>query len=774
MTVKSVKYLYKYIYKGHDCANIEINERIDHDEIKTFLDARYVSAPEALWRLFEYQMHEQSHSVFRLAIHLPFNQAVYFRPGEEEQALDRAAQQNSHLTAWFNLNQLDENAHQYLYTEIPLHYVFDKSQKKWKVRQRGGSNMISRMFSVKPSAGEKFFLRVLLLHTPGAFSFEHLRTVDGTIYNTFREACSARGLLQDDNEWHNTLAEAAAFSMPRQLRQLFAMLLTHCDPLDPLQLWESHKDALIEDYVRRMNAHQAEQTALGFISDVIKQCGKTLSDYNLPALDEIPPIEEENVLERAEQAALIRQQLNAQQCAVADAVIAAITNVEGGVQQDRRLFFLDGPGGTGKTFTYNYLVDELRSRGLKVATAAWSGVASTLLKGGVTVHNLFRLPVPILETSSCNVSPTSKHATFLREQSLFMLDEASMIPTHAFHAIDRLLRDICGSNLPFGGKVILLGGDFRQVLPVIRHARPAQVIEVCLKSSPLWQLVTKFSLTQNMRVRENEQLFSQWLLEVGNGNIPTDRNSPFENAIPIPECCILPVGSCIVEAVFGMQQQCDFASTVILTPTNDDSLIINGKVLNLLDGECISYFSADDIECDEEEERLQYPIEFLNSITPSGMPQHCLKLKIGAIVMLLRNLNLKKGLCNGTRLVVRHLHRNVIDAEVITGIAAGERVLIPRVQLAPSDTGMPFTLKRRQFPLRLAYSMTINKAQGQTFNKVGLYMQRPCFSHGQLYVAFSRARAFDDIKVQVVPNRQQGMYNNLCYTQNIVYKQLLS
>ena len=90
MTVRAVKYLYKYIYKGHDCASIEINERIDHDEIKTFLDARYVSAPEALWRLFEYDMHDQSHHVERLPVHLPEYQTVFFQAGQEQQALEQA------------------------------------------------------------------------------------------------------------------------------------------------------------------------------------------------------------------------------------------------------------------------------------------------------------------------------------------------------------------------------------------------------------------------------------------------------------------------------------------------------------------------------------------------------------------------------------------------------------------------------------------------------------------------------------------------------------
>ncbi|XP_057299442.1 uncharacterized protein LOC130630060 [Hydractinia symbiolongicarpus] len=128
------------------------------------------------------------------------------------------------------------------------------------------------------------------------------------------------------------------------------------------------------------------------------------------------------------------------------------------------------------------------------------------------------------------------------------------------------------------------------------------------------------------------------------------------------------------------------ASSVILTPTNDGSLLINDQVLALLPDEEKTYFSADDVVCYDEEERNQYPVEFLHSITPSGMPPHCLKLKSGVIVMLLGNININKGLCNGTRLIVKHLNDNCVDAEVLTGNAIGDRVLIPRLELAPSHT----------------------------------------------------------------------------------------
>ena len=141
--------------------------------------------------------------------------------------------------------------------------------------------------------------------------------------------------------------------------------------------------------------------------------------------------------------------------------------------------------------------------------------------------------------------------------------------------------------------------------------------------------------------------------------------------------------------------------------------------------------------------------------------------------MLLRNLSLKDGLCNGTHLIVRRLHTNVCDCEVLTGVRKGERVLIPRIVFAPDDTNLPFKLKRVQFPLRLAYVLTINKSQGQTFEEVGIYLEKACFGHGQLYVAFSRARSFRSVKVKVANSFQQGYVDGKCFTKNVVYKQVL-
>jgi len=147
-----------------------------------------------------------------------------------------------------------------------------------------------------------------------------------------------------------------------------------------------------------------------------------------------------------------------------------------------------------------------------------------------------------------------------------------------------------------------------------------------------------------------------------------------------------------------------------------------------------------------------YPAEFLNTLTPNGLLPHVLKLKIGCPIILLRNLDPANGLCNGTRLVVRGFQRNTIDAEIVLGQHAGKRVFLPRIPLCPSDDEMfPFQFKRKQFPIRLSFAMTVNKSQGQTIPNVGVYLPEPVFSHGQLYVAMSRATARANIRILVVP-----------------------
>ena len=153
----------------------------------------------------------------------------------------------------------------------------------------------------------------------------------------------------------------------------------------------------------------------------------------------------------------------------------------------------------------------------------------------------------------------------------------------------------------------------------------------------------------------------------------------------------------------------------------------------------------------------------------SGIPHHKLVLKVGAPVMCLRNIDQRAGLCNGTRLQVLRMGTINIEGRIISGGKVGTICAIPRMLISPSDTKMPFKLNRRQYPISVCFAMTINKSQGQTLSQVGLLLQRPVFSHGQLYVVVSRVKSKGGLKV--ICCDRDGNYSD--ETTNVVYKEVL-
>ncbi|CAF1256956.1 unnamed protein product, partial [Didymodactylos carnosus] len=161
-------------------------------------------------------------------------------------------------------------------------------------------------------------------------------------------------------------------------------------------------------------------------------------------------------------------------------------------------------------------------------TVAWTRIAASLVPEGRTVHSRFKLPVPILETSTSSIRPNSKGAEEIRKTQVFIWDEAPMAPSYALNAVDILLRDILNMDAPFGGKIMILGGDFRQVLPVIRFANTSELIAASLKSSNLWPYFRVMHLHQNMRTGPREEEFSKWLIKLGNSKLTSNEDDEIE------------------------------------------------------------------------------------------------------------------------------------------------------------------------------------------------------------------------------------------------------
>lgn len=428
--------------------------------------------------------------------------------------------------------------------------------------------------------------------------------------------------------------------------------------------------------------------------------------------------------------------MNEEQKIIYDRIMLAVSARQGG------FFFLDAPGGTGKTFLISLILAEIRSNnGIALAVAS-SGIAATLLDGGGTAHSIFKLPLNIQNNPDgvCNIKKQSSMATVLKQCKIIIWDECTMAHKHSLEALNRTLKDIKNNDKLFGGTLLVLSGDFRQTLPVIPRSTYADEINACLKSSTLWRNVEKVQLKVNMRVQmlqdPSAETFSKQLLDIGDGKVTIDKTGCVK--LPTDFCTIVDSQDTLINKIFPdvHTQYLNhewLAERAILAAKNVDVDNLNLKIQQLLPGNLESYKSIDTV-CDASES-VNFPTEFLNSLDLPGVPPHNLQLKVGSPIILLRNLNPPR-LCNGTRLVIRKLMKNVIEASILSGKFRGENILIPRIPIIPTD--VPIQLKRVQFPVRLAFAMTINKSQGQTMSVCGLDLSTPCFSHGQLYVACSR------------------------------------
>nr|XP_027093828.1 uncharacterized protein LOC113714241 [Coffea arabica] len=332
-----------------------------------------------------------------------------------------------------------------------------------------------------------------------------------------------------------------------------------------------------------------------------------------------------------------------------------------------------------------------------------------------------------------------------------------------------------GTDLPFEGKVVVFGGDFRQTLPVIEQATKEVLIESTFPISPMWPKLHKIRLTENMRAMFDPG-FSQFLLRVGEGREPIDD----EGEITLSSDIVIPYYdkeeslNRLIESVFPdlnlySQDPYNLINRCILAPKNSSVDELNEIMIKRFPGSLQTYISSDKTV----DQRHQGDYEdFLNSQDPKGLPPHRLLLKENCTLMLLRNLNPAEGLCNGTRLICRELGQHTISAEIVFGHHRGKRVFIPRIPLQTPDNdknGIPFI--RTQFPVRLCFALTINKSQGQTLDYVGIYLREPVFSHGQLYVALSRAKTAAKVKILLVPGTFDGIKVD-CKTRNVVFDEI--
>lgn len=345
------------------------------NEIKIYLDCRYITPHEAIWRLFQYDIHCNTPSIERLPIHLPKMNNIIFTDGQDiENMINSRQLDKTMLTEWMELNKRDPQARTLTFTEIPRKYTWQPKEKCWTLRKKG--NRIGRIYYVDPNQGEIYYLRMLLNLNRGATSFEELRTINNINYNTYREACNALGLLEDDNEWLLAIEEASNWANGSQLRRLFVSMLLYCEIANPVNLFEHSWKTMTEDTIYKIrNTYRLSNITLldsDLRSHVLHEIENLLIDNNTNLTNYGLPIPQNNYIQQLNnrllreemdfnatnvltEAISLYNKLNEEQRNIYDAVVESINLDKGS------LFFVYGYGGTGKTYLYKTIIAMLQS-----------------------------------------------------------------------------------------------------------------------------------------------------------------------------------------------------------------------------------------------------------------------------------------------------------------------------------------------------------------------------------------------------------------------------
>ena len=781
-SVQAIKYIHKYVYKGADRTTVAVTAA--EDEITRYIHARYISPCEAIWRLFEFPTHQEWPPVQHLAVHLEGEQAVYFPDDISPSALAaKTAAARSTLMGFFEYNATHEDSRQYLYSEFPAYFTWDPRIRAWKPRQRGRGKgrRIGRMYHCSPISGERYYLRLLLTVVRGPRSFTDLYFFNDIRYPTYQAACIARGLAENDQEWFQCFDEAILFTPAGGLRTLFLTGLRQRMIADPLAIWNRYKHHFCDDLWRRLTLDGGfpfplldphYDYGLWLLADGLTDNQQSLEEHGLPSFtwDWTRKHHLSSVADRLEDheslAATMQAQLNPDQKLCFEKIVTAIES-----DPQTAHFYLQGPGGTGKTFLYKTLCHYFRGKGKTVLCVASTGIAALLLPDGRTSHSQFRIPIELHESSVSGITKQSALAQIIQSADLIIWDEVPMQHKYCFEVVHRLLVDLRSvtDDILFGGVPVILGGDFAQILPVVPHGSRADIVAACLQKSFIWPRLKRLSLRINMRVREGQhgQEFIRWISEL-------PYSPAMDGAVLVPGYVNQPATiTGLISHVYppgllsrAVTDPSAFHGRCLLTTLNTTVTELNKLILGQLPGQLRTYQSVDsyDTEDTSGSDLHELPVEQLQSIDIPSLPPSQLSLKIGAPVLLLRNLSPRDGLCNGTRMVVTSLRNHCIEARILGGDFDGQLRVIPRIKLIGTDTGLGIALSRKQFPVRLCFAMTINKSQGQSFHTVGLDLRTPVFTHGQFYVAVSRTSSVEGLSI-LIPCENRSRTLNVSYSE---------
>ena len=852
-TSYTVLYLYKYLFKGNKKVKAtfqELNESQKLDEFFMYLRGRYICSMESTWKFFHFQTYPATKpSVSKITVKLPshvdnlltdgmtcdmgiyfarpllfaeFKYTEFFKHFAYSRKLP-ARFRNSVMWDVFSITSANSVTFDFQNFCIDISVTFPflhGSGKRLYLFSRDPSKpkSIVRMNWIYPSAGEIFYLRILLFNMP-AISFQDYRTVNGIEFKTFQLAAVARNLVDDDREAYLAFQNVILMSTPAELRSLLVLLTTEGYPTLSIIQDEEMFSTMYDDYLHLDNEcfgniGLAKNKCLLDLKrrfdmhgeDIMEACGFPLpiASAELTELERIRLKYEPSV-----QKQLLNQYLR--NSPNTDEQESAFEEVKRALEENRGcLIFIQGSAGTGKSTFARKLTALARSMG-KVAL----GCAATALAAQVygeeeeftTAHDLFGIPV--IEDNEdidheadivSNYVKQLKKLSVLLAADLFIWDE--ILSNHK-HCLATAF-SVCEY---FRNKVVILMGDWRQCPPVVRNGDMYEIVHASMKYSRYWSRFRVVKFTKNLRLVaaasdstssavaaqfvEQQKEYLEMLNIIGEGNDPADLQQ--SSVAEVYAENVQTDGSRIValpslNATSDMKEMLTWLfpegfnpdlmhTRAILAATNTVVDEWNTVIQNLNSNIAYEMCSIDKVkDIDDPHGILQRMISesVLERFQRPGVPNHRLVLKKDDICMVMRNLNKREGIAKNTRVKIVHISLNII--RVCTLHPTNPKYHnIPRIRFTVTlPYGRSIKMERRQFPLRLAYSMTYNKSQGQEFDKVCVDIRKHPFTHGHLYVALSRIRVASNLRLFTNPqsNTTTDEYAEPAIVTNVVYKQL--
>lgn len=407
-------------------------------------------------------------------------------------------------------------------------------------------------------------------------------------------------------------------------------------------------------------------------------------------------------------------------------IIATISTPS--AQRHPNAFLIKGAAGTGKTYLLNRIIHHCQNEDIKAIAISYTGIASCFLHKGRTVHSQFRIPWnrPQIRCAIDNNSPIYKH---VKQASVLLWDQAAFCSRLIIEEVNRFLQVMMNSNQLFGGKVVVMCADFRECAPIVKSTPQQPIDSYSILFSPLFDQMQHFTLQDNLRF--TSQADYNWCLEIGSG-MRQEVNIPIECRVYNLDTLI----NTVYDRDFGSFAADDVVERSIISVSNDGADFLNKECLNRLFRTkfmcaSINYFK----KIDNERSSRFYVMENVMMNLPKYFPPEILLVSENCPVMLQQSY---RGLAPGTRLIVKNVAENRIVAEIAVGLRKGRLINIYRTLTKQIFASGNVEFIRRQFPLSLAFALTINKAQGLELKRMGVYFDTKVFSHGQMYVAFSR------------------------------------